>query len=90
MSKATELGETTWPTGTFCLDGTWELIAGDYSLGELGSVRGVDLEVPGLWEAQGHLGLDGVAWCRRHFEVADPSGRWACGSAQLWTMPKSS
>jgi beta-galactosidase/beta-glucuronidase len=77
MNDAAEVGERTWPAETFDLDGTWELVVGDYPIEELASIGGVDLEVPGLWEAQGHLGLDGVAWCRRRFEVADPSGWWA-------------
>jgi hypothetical protein len=77
MNEALETGEGPWPAETFALDGTWELVAGDHPLEGLASISGVDLEVPGLWEAQGHLSLDGVAWCRRRFEVADPSGWWA-------------
>ena len=32
--------------------------------------------MPGLWEAQGFLDLDGVAWYRRRFAVDDPGGHW--------------
>ena len=32
--------------------------------------------MPGLWEAQGHLDLDGVAWYRRSFRLDDADGWW--------------
>ena len=49
----------------------------------LASMPGAErLAVPGLWEAQGHLGLDGVAWYRRRFEVPTRAGGGRCGSAQ--------
>jgi hypothetical protein len=51
----------------FNLDGTWELVTGD-------AARPVT--VPGLWEAQVDPAMDGVAWYRRAFHVADPSGWW--------------
>jgi Glycosyl hydrolases family 2, TIM barrel domain len=66
----------TWPAGRLDLDGTWELIPGDHGLADLGGISGEPVEVPGLWEAQGHLELDGVAWYRRSVEVADPAGWW--------------
>ena len=34
------------------------------------------IRVPGLWEAQGLLELDGVAWYRRRFSLDDPGGHW--------------
>ena len=51
------------------LDGVWELLPEG---GEPTAIR-----VPGLWEAQGHLDLDGVAWYRRRFELDDAAGRWS-------------
>lgn len=66
--------ETEWSAGRLDLDGTWELIPGDHKLGDLSGLTGEPIEVPGLWEAQGHLRLDGVAWYRRTVEVADPAG----------------
>ncbi len=53
---------------TIALDGTWELSAGDVK---------APICVPGLWEAQGHIDLDGEAWYRRTFEVQDPTGSWS-------------
>jgi Glycosyl hydrolases family 2, TIM barrel domain/Glycosyl hydrolases family 2, sugar binding domain len=65
-----------WPSSRRCLDGTWELIPGDHGLADLPAASGVPIQVPGLWEAQGHLDLDGVAWYRRRFTVDDPAGWW--------------
>jgi hypothetical protein len=76
MNEVDRAAYGVWPARTVDLDGTWELIAGDCSLEELSSVRGDDIEVPGLWEAQGYLGLDGAAWYRRHIDVADAGGWW--------------
>ena len=58
------------------LDGTWDLFPGDHRLDALGNLEPRPVEVPGLWEAQGLLGLDGVAWYRRRFAVDDPGGHW--------------
>lgn len=66
----------TWPSGSQRLDGTWEFIPGDHSLADLAVKSGAPITVPGLWEAQGYLGLDGVAWYRREFTVGDPAGWW--------------
>lgn len=68
--------QETWPSGRQSLDGTWELIPGDHEIAELRGLTGVPIEVPGLWEAQGHLGLDGVGWYRRTVDVPDPAGWW--------------
>jgi hypothetical protein len=65
-----------WPAGRHCLDGTWELIPGDHELAELAERSGAPITVPGLWEAQGYLDLDGVAWYRRQFSIGDPDGWW--------------
>ena len=59
------------------LDGTWQFFPGDYALEELDPAEAETIRVPGLWEAQGHLDLDGVAWYRRSFGVDDPSGYWS-------------
>ena len=76
MSSRAEPDQDAWPAGRQGLDGTWELIAGDHDITELRGLDGVPIEVPGLWEAQGHLGLDGVAWYRRSVDVEDPAGWW--------------
>ncbi|HVF06518.1 MAG TPA: glycoside hydrolase family 2 TIM barrel-domain containing protein [Frankiaceae bacterium] len=55
--------------GVASLDGTWEFFPGDATVPE-------SIEVPGLWEAQGFLELDGYATYRRCFVVADPDGYW--------------
>jgi hypothetical protein len=65
-----------WPLRRQCLDGTWEFIPGDRKLADLATRIGAPITVPGLWEAQGHLDLDGVAWYRRQFTIGDPAGWW--------------
>src|ERR1700677_829326 len=65
-----------WQSTTVDLNGTWELVIGEHSIEELSSMPGEDIEVPGLWEGQGHLALDGTAWCRRLFDMTDASGWW--------------
>jgi hypothetical protein len=57
------------------LDGTWELAAGE----EPDWDAAVPVAVPGLWEAQGLLERDGVAWYRRHFELGN-------GADGCWTL----
>lgn len=54
------------------LDGTWGFIPGDDP-----STEAMSIEVPGLWEAAGHIALDGVAWYRRTFQLDDTDGRWS-------------
>ncbi|HUR73866.1 MAG TPA: glycoside hydrolase family 2 TIM barrel-domain containing protein [Sporichthya sp.] len=66
-----------YPLGQARLDGRWEFRPGDHDLAELGDVHPLPIDVPGLWEAQGHLELDGVAWYRRRFDLAEVSGYWA-------------
>jgi hypothetical protein len=58
------------------LDGTWDLVPGDHELGALAGLEPRPIQVPGLWEAQGFLDLDGVAWYRRRFAVDHPDGHW--------------
>jgi Glycosyl hydrolases family 2, TIM barrel domain/Glycosyl hydrolases family 2, sugar binding domain len=58
------------------LDGAWELFPGDHGLDALGGLEPRPIRVPALWEAQGFLGLDGVAWYRRRFDLDDPGGHW--------------
>ena len=65
-----------WPSARICLDGAWDLIPGDHTVTALGSAQAVPVQVPGLWEAQGHLSLDGTAWYRREVTVPDPAGWW--------------
>jgi hypothetical protein len=66
------------PAGDRCwsLDGTWELFGGDHPLEALDGLAARPVQVPGLWEAQGLLELDGVAWYRRRFALDDPGGHW--------------
>ncbi|MCP9487060.1 MAG: hypothetical protein MSC30_14510 [Gaiellaceae bacterium MAG52_C11] len=59
------------------LDGTWDFFPGDHDLGELASLTPAQIRVPGLWEAQGHLELDGVAWYRRRFSLDAIDGFWS-------------
>jgi hypothetical protein len=58
------------------LDGSWELFPGDHRLDALGGLDPHPIQVPALWETQGFLGLDGVAWYRRRFSLDDPGGHW--------------
>ncbi len=64
-------GDRSWS-----LDGAWELYPGDHQLAALGGLEPMPVRVPGLWEAQGLLELDGVAWYRRRFTLGDPGGHW--------------
>jgi len=63
-------------TDSRSLDGTWELFCGDHRLEDLDGLAPRPVRVPGLWEAQGLLELDGVAWYRRRFHLDDPGGHW--------------
>ena len=58
------------------LDGVWEFFPGDHDLRTLDELEAVPIRVPGLWEAQGFVDLDGVAWYRRRFELDDAAGHW--------------
>ncbi|HLL66882.1 MAG TPA: glycoside hydrolase family 2 TIM barrel-domain containing protein [Micromonosporaceae bacterium] len=58
------------------LDGVWEFFPGDHRREDLDGLVGAPITVPGLWEAQGYLDLDGVAWYRTRFPLANPSGYW--------------
>ena len=53
-----------------------DLFPGDQELAALGHLEPRPIQVPGLWEAQGLLTLDGVAWYRRRFSLEDPAGHW--------------
>ena len=59
---------------TASLDGTWEFYPGDHKLAELDDLEPAFLQVPGLWEAQGYLELDGAAWYRRSFVLDHTEG----------------
>lgn len=58
------------------LDGTWEFFPGDHQLEELDGLTPEPIRVPGVWEAQGWLDLDGTAWYRRRFGLDDVAGHW--------------
>lgn len=55
--------------GLASLDGVWQFWPGDGERKDLDERRATQITVPGLWEAQGWLELDGVAWYQRHFSV---------------------
>jgi hypothetical protein len=57
--------------GFASLDGTWDFLPGDHALADLDGLDPVPIRVPGLWEAQGWLELDGVAWYRLRFSLGD-------------------
>ncbi|MFL6239458.1 MAG: glycoside hydrolase family 2 protein [Actinomycetes bacterium] len=58
------------------LDGIWEFFPGDHDRSELDQLTPAAIEVPGLWEAQGYLELDGTAWYRRRFHLPYVDGHW--------------
>src|SRR5436305_12610045 len=62
--------------GGASLDGEWEFFPGAIDLAQLDKLEPASIRVPGLWEAQGWLDLDGPAWYRRRFNLADASGHW--------------
>ena len=64
-------GDRAW-----ALDGTWDFFPGDHRLEDLEELASRPIRVPGLWETQGFLDLDGAAWYRRRFTLADPGGHW--------------
>jgi hypothetical protein len=63
--------------GVASLDGTWDFFPGDLPPGGLDEVAPHRITVPALWEAQGWLELDGVAWYRRRFVVDSTEGWWS-------------
>jgi hypothetical protein len=56
------------------LCGLWEFLPEDCEPDALPTTFPQTLAVPGLWEAQGHLDLDGAAWYRTRFVVDDAGG----------------
>jgi hypothetical protein len=76
--------------GRASLDGTWALYPGDHDRAALPGLEPAPIRVPGLWEAQGHLELDGVAWYRLRFVLPDADGWWTLrfaavmDTAQVW------
>ncbi|HUQ40795.1 MAG TPA: hypothetical protein VM030_11640, partial [Acidimicrobiales bacterium] len=62
--------------GVASLDGQWEFFPGDHPRAGLDGLDALTIRVPGLWEAQGHLELDGVAWYRTRFDLDDLDGEW--------------
>ena len=63
--------------GVASLDGRWEFFPGDRGVSQLDADPAQSIDVPGLWEAQGWLELDGVAWYRRRFTLPDTHGWWS-------------
>ncbi len=62
--------------GVATLDGNWEFFPGEHSLDDLPKLKPETIVVPGLWETQGYLELDGAAWYRLCFDLEDVSGYW--------------
>jgi beta-galactosidase/beta-glucuronidase len=63
--------------GVASLDGTWDFLPGTRTLAEVERAAAAEpITVPGLWEAQGYVDLNGPAWYRRQFELDDASGGW--------------
>ena len=75
---------------TASLDGPWDFFPGDHRLADLDALTPGTIRVPALWEAEGHLDLDGAAWYRRRFEVEETSGFWTLrfgavmDAAEVW------
>jgi hypothetical protein len=72
--------------GQASLDGTWQFYPGDRDRSELDDAAPVDITVPGLWEAQNFLDLDGAAWYRLRFAVDDTAGFWILRFAAVMDM----
>ncbi|HEV2810982.1 MAG TPA: glycoside hydrolase family 2 TIM barrel-domain containing protein [Acidimicrobiales bacterium] len=63
--------------GQACLDGTWVFFPEARQLADVEGCAGEPISVPGLWEAQGRIELDGMAWYRRRFTLDDAGGWWS-------------
>ncbi|HEX3623076.1 MAG TPA: glycoside hydrolase family 2 TIM barrel-domain containing protein [Acidimicrobiales bacterium] len=63
-------------SGVASLDGVWDFFPGDHGVGDLDGLSPAPIRVPGLWEAEGWLDLDGPAWYRRRFSLGDATGFW--------------
>ena len=72
--------------GEASLDGRWEFFPGDHARQALDGLIPETISVPGLWEAQGHLDLDGPAWYRRRFRVANVDGHWTLRFAAVMDL----
>ena len=72
--------------GEATLDGPWEFFPGEHVLADLDGLRPETIDVPGLWEAQGWLSLDGEAWYRRTFRIDDAGGFWTLNFAAVMDM----
>jgi hypothetical protein len=68
--------------GRVSLDGTWEFYAGGHEQADLDRLAPEPITVPGLWEAQDRLELDGHAWYRRRLDV----GPELLGRGSCWTL----
>ncbi|HWG99928.1 MAG TPA: glycoside hydrolase family 2 TIM barrel-domain containing protein [Pilimelia sp.] len=62
--------------GRASLDGEWEFYPADLPRWALADAVPTPITVPGLWEARGHLDLDGAAWYRLRFTLDDARGHW--------------
>ncbi len=73
-----------WRTAS--LDGEWDFYPGNHQLADLDRTAPQAIRVPGLWEAQGYLDLDGTAWYRRRFRLDDISGGWTLRFAAVMDL----
>ena len=73
-----------WRTAS--LDGEWDFFPGNHQLADLDRISPQPIRVPGLWEAQGYLDLDGTAWYRRRFRLDDISGGWTLRFAAVMDL----
>jgi Glycosyl hydrolases family 2, TIM barrel domain/Glycosyl hydrolases family 2, sugar binding domain len=62
--------------GSVALDGTWDFFPAAHELEDLAGLEPERIQVPGLWEAQGYLELDGTAWYRHRFDIDLLEGFW--------------
>jgi hypothetical protein len=79
MTTAPETGSrrrTAFRPEVVDLDGQWGFIPQDIPLADVRQADREPISVPGLWEAQGWLDLDGPAWYVRDVELADATGYW--------------
>ncbi len=74
--SAARTGEILSPRMVVHLDGAWGFVPYDVTLDALSAHEAQTILVPGLWEAQAWLELDGPSWYVRDIEVHPGGGCW--------------
>ncbi len=74
--SAARTGQILSPRMVVHLDGAWGFVPYDVTLDALSAHEAQTILVPGLWEAQAWLELDGPAWYVRDIEVHPGGGCW--------------